>query len=50
MACFALNDFFFSIRLPFTPLIIVALDTGKKMRETNQLSQEISTGIILVKH
>lgn len=44
------SKWFFSIRLPFTPLIIVALDTGKKMRETNQLSQEILTGIIFVKY
>ncbi|XP_078334635.1 nucleolar pre-ribosomal-associated protein 1-like isoform X1 [Crassostrea virginica] len=35
------------LRLPYTPLIIVALDIGKKMRETNQLNQEISNAFSL---
>lgn len=39
-----MNNYFLFFRLPFTPLMIVAMETSNKIKEANENSEEISTG------
>lgn len=39
-----MNNYFFFFRLPFTPLMIVAMETSNKIKEANENSEKISTG------
>lgn len=39
-----MNNYFLFFRLPFTSLMIVAMETSNKIKEANENSEEISTG------